>query len=123
MIRAFALLTSLLASLAALPAGAQVATSNGDGVILRALDKVTGRVRDMQLGNGQVQTLGRIAIQLRECRYPQGNRSGDAFAFLTVREEGEEQDVFSGWMIASSPALNPMDHARYDVWVLRCTTS
>ncbi|MGB0439332.1 MAG: DUF2155 domain-containing protein [Paracoccaceae bacterium] len=31
--------------------------------------------------------------------------------------------VFEGWIIASSPALNAMDHARYDVWVLRCNTA
>jgi hypothetical protein len=30
--------------------------------------------------------------------------------------------VFSGWMIASSPALSAMDHPRYDVWILRCDT-
>ncbi|MEO0381372.1 MAG: DUF2155 domain-containing protein, partial [Pseudomonadota bacterium] len=27
------------------------------------------------------------------------------------------------WMIASAPALSAMEHARYDVWVMRCTTS
>jgi hypothetical protein len=30
--------------------------------------------------------------------------------------------VFSGWMIADSPALSALDHARYDVWILRCLT-
>ena len=31
--------------------------------------------------------------------------------------------TFAGWMIADSPALNALDHPRYDVWVLRCITS
>ena len=31
--------------------------------------------------------------------------------------------AFSGWMVASSPALNALDHSRYDIWVLRCMTS
>ncbi len=31
--------------------------------------------------------------------------------------------LFSGWMLASAPALNAMDHPRYDVWALRCITS
>ncbi len=30
--------------------------------------------------------------------------------------------VFSGWMFASSPALNPLEHAVYDVWVIDCKT-
>ena len=25
-------------------------------------------------------------------------------------------------MVTSSPALSALDHARYDVWVLRCVT-
>lgn len=34
--------------------------------------------------------------------------------------EGEK--VFSGWMFASSPALNPLEHPVYDVWVIDCET-
>ncbi|MCI5048411.1 MAG: DUF2155 domain-containing protein [Aquisalinus sp.] len=28
--------------------------------------------------------------------------------------------LFSGWMFASSPALNPLEHPVYDVWVIDC---
>ena len=28
--------------------------------------------------------------------------------------------LFSGWMLASSPALNALEHPVYDVWVLDC---
>jgi hypothetical protein len=30
--------------------------------------------------------------------------------------------VFSGWMFASSPALNALEHPVYDVWVIDCKT-
>lgn len=30
--------------------------------------------------------------------------------------------IFSGWMFASSPALNPLEHPVYDVWVIDCKT-
>lgn len=102
---------------------AQLATSDGTGAILRALDKLTGQVSDMQIANGRSESLGRITVTLRECRYPDGNAAGEAYASLAVTERGRADPVFDGWMIASSPALNPMDHPRYDVWVLRCTTS
>jgi hypothetical protein len=42
---------------------------------------------------------------------------------MEVSEMGREGVVFSGWMIASAPALNAMEHARYDIWVMRCITS
>ena len=38
-------------------------------------------------------------------------------------EEVAGQREFSGWMIASTPALSAMDHSRYDIWVMRCATS
>jgi hypothetical protein len=30
--------------------------------------------------------------------------------------------IFSGWMFASSPALNALEHPVYDVWVIDCKT-
>lgn len=102
---------------------AQLATTNGTGVNVRALDKLTGKVQDLQIAESQSAKVGRITITANECRYPDGNAAGEAYASLTVNELGKEAPVFQGWMIASSPALNAMDHQRYDVWVLRCTTS
>lgn len=32
----------------------------------------------------------------------------------------EGENIFRGWMFASSPALNPLEHAVYDVWVIDC---
>lgn len=31
-------------------------------------------------------------------------------------------NIFRGWMFASSPALNSLEHAVYDVWVIDCNT-
>ncbi|AJE47749.1 DUF2155 domain-containing protein [Celeribacter indicus] len=97
--------------------------ASSSGATLRALDKLTGRVEDLGAGVGDMVRFGRIEIFLGDCRYPEGNPSGDAYAYLTVRVDGTEDPVFSGWMIASSPALNAMDHQRYDLWPLSCSTS
>jgi hypothetical protein len=97
--------------------------STGQGALLRGLDKVNGQVSDMEVGAGGFVELGRLEIALKECRYPAGNPSGDAYAYLTIREKSNETPVYEGWMIASAPALNGLDHARYDVWVMRCKTN
>lgn len=93
------------------------------GVMMRALDKVSGEIVDFTLAPDQTKQMGRIQVTLEECRYPIKNPAGDAFAFVHVQNLGAEAPVFSGWMIASSPGLNGLDHARYDVWPLRCITS
>lgn len=117
---------ALALALAPMGAGSQAraeAASDGSGAVLRALDKVNGRTVDLELPSGQVATMFGLAVLLVKCRYPSDNPSGDAYAFLRIREEGNAEVEFEGWMIASSPALSAMDHARYDVWVLRCMTS
>lgn len=104
------------------PLNAQQAAT-ADGGVLRVLDKTSGQTKDVEMAAGQVARMGNLQVLLRECRYPAGNPSGDAYAALEVTEAGKPDPVFSGWMIASAPALSAMEHRRYDVWVMRCTTS
>ncbi|MFZ1471157.1 MAG: DUF2155 domain-containing protein [Paracoccaceae bacterium] len=94
--------------------------SDADGGVLRWLDKLTGQTGDMTLSRGQSATNGRLTIQLDDCRYPTDNPASEAQAHLTVVDSSREGTLFSGWMLASSPALSALDHPRYDVWVLSC---
>lgn len=105
------------------PVAAQsnVATKQGVAVQLRALDTITGIVQDIELMVGDTTVYERLMITAKECRYPAGNIDGDAFAYLIIRDVREDEPRFEGWMIASSPALDALEHPRYDVWVLRCT--
>ncbi|MDX5401956.1 MAG: DUF2155 domain-containing protein [Rhodobacterales bacterium] len=100
-----------------------VQTATCTGAVLRVLDKINGEVMDLELRNGAGKAAWRIEVELGECRYPAGNPAGDAFSFVTLRQKGEAEPLFRGWMIASAPALNALDHPRYDVWVIRCTTA
>lgn len=110
-------------ALGALPAAAAAQAQTGTGVVIRALDKLTGDTRDVTMPNAATARFGRMSLDHAECRYPAGNPSGDAYALVRVRDTASEEVLFQGWMIASAPALNALDHPRYDVWVLRCTTS
>ncbi len=100
-----------------------VQTATAQGAEFRVLDKINGQVEDLVLPSGGAGVIWRMQVELGECRYPVGNPSGDAYAFVTLRLAGQDEPVFRGWMIASSPALNALDHPRYDVWVIRCSTS
>ena len=102
---------------------AQQETELASGAVLRALDKLNGEVVDLSLANREIADFGPLTIRLTECRYPSGNRSGDAFAGLEITDRTRSELLFQGWMIASAPALSAMDHPRYDIWVLRCASS
>ncbi len=117
-----ALLAGLSTGLLVAPAPAQQRVETGAGAVLRGIDKINAEVSDLELANGEAAKFGRLTVRLRECRYPAEDPAGDAFAFLVIYEGDAGQPVFSGWMIASSPSLNAMEHPRYDIWVLRCKT-
>ena len=92
------------------------------GAVLRTLDKTVGRTTDIDIASGQTVSIGRIAVRLIECRYPEDTPEAEAYAQIQVLDlDGVE--LFNGWMIASSPALVALEHPRYDVWVLRCRIS
>ncbi len=122
-----AVLLAFWTGVGAVPAGAesviQIEVSEASGAVLRGLDKIAGEATDLTLKVGETIGYGRLQITLGDCRYPFGNLSGDAFAWLVIRDQKNPENVlFEGWMVASSPALNALDHPRYDVWVIRCTT-
>ncbi len=110
---------ALVAALLATPAAAQE-VAEARGAVLRWLDKLSGEVGDIDLSRGQSAERGRLTIQLDACRYPVADPASNAYAHLTILDSLRPEPVFSGWMIASSPALSALDHPRYDVWVLRC---
>jgi len=111
----------LLMFLPALTAAATKETAIATGALLRALDRQSGALVDITLKADDVAKFGLLSIELKECRYPVKNAAGDAFVHLVISDNSGE--VFRGWMVASSPALNPLEHARYDVWALRCNNS
>ena len=100
--------------------GQEIRTEVADGAILRGLDKVSGKVKDIPLYSGDTAVFGSLLVLLKDCRFPLNNPAGDAFVRLVINEQPEAKNIFDGWMIASSPALNPLDHSRYDIWALRC---
>ena len=111
----------ILAVMAAPVQAQQVASAEGG--VLRALDKVSGLSRDVEMQRGETSRVGSLNVTLNECRYPEGNPAGDAYAELDIVETGEENRLFAGWMIASAPALSALEHPRYDIWVIRCSIS
>ncbi len=87
---------------------------------VRVLDKLTGKTTDLDLSRGQSQSVGRLTVSLQECRFPKNNPASDSWMHLFITDASAATPVFSGWMLASSPALSALDNARYDVWVLGC---
>lgn len=94
------------------------------GARLRQLDKMTGQTETFDIGVGEIRRVARLQIQLEACRAPADNDTHGTMAFLKVWDTKYEdrRTAFTGWMFAESPALSALDHPRYDLWVISCTT-
>lgn len=98
----------------------------GDIVVLRALDKVTARTKDLFVPIDETARFGSLAIRPRKCLKQPPEETPETSAFLEITEVNEgvpPVPLFSGWMFASSPAINALEHPVYDVWVIDCRIS
>ncbi|MEL7540218.1 MAG: DUF2155 domain-containing protein, partial [Pseudomonadota bacterium] len=110
-----------------------------------ALDKITGRSTDFEMLIGEPKVYGSLRIDLQTCFQTPPEEPPESAAFLKVttanitqvqtmaeprdltEEElsavaDEEPELrFSGWMFASSPGLNALEHPVYDIWVIACS--
>ena len=91
--------------------------------ILQGLDKITARVSVLAVGVEDTGRYGTLRITVRACRKRPPTEPPESAAFLEISDQkpGELPVVlFSGWMFASSPALNALEHPVYDIWLLDC---
>lgn len=106
---------------AAGPAAAQRA-------VIRGLDKVTGHARDYTLTIGRAARVGSLEVIARSCSKSAPEETPEVRIYVEVfdhppareGEEAERREIFHGWLFASSPGLNAVDHPTYDIWAIDC---
>ena len=94
--------------------------------VLRGVDKITAAITDIEAPLDQPVIFGTLEIVARTCKKRPPVEPPEVSAFLEITDtppQGTPNRVFTGWMFASSPALNALEHPVYDVWVIDCKTS
>ena len=114
-IAALALVTPVLAETIANP----VAQFSG-------LDKITGRITTFDVYIDETVQFGALQITPRACYTRPPTETQRTSVFVEVDQvslSGKIERIFTGWMFADSPALNAIDHAVYDIWLIECKQS
>jgi hypothetical protein len=92
-------------------------------LMLRGLEKITGRPTNIVAPIGKPVKFETLTITARYCYSTPASETPETAAFVQIDDHRPDQSarrVFSGWMYASSPGLNGMEHPLYDVWVISC---
>jgi hypothetical protein len=90
------------------------------------LDKITGRVTQFDVYVDETVQFGALQITPRACYSRPPTETQRTSVFVEVDQvslKGSITRIFAGWMFADSPALNAVDHAVYDVWLVDCKQS
>jgi len=102
------------------------APKGGTELTMRGLDKITGRPTSITAPIGKPVHFATLTITARYCYSTPPSETPETTAFVQVEDHRPDQPgrrVFSGWMYASSPGLNGLEHPLYDVWVISCNNA
>ena len=87
------------------------------------LDKITGRITNFDVYINETVQFGALQITPRACYTRPPTETQRTSVFVEVDQvslRGTVDRIFTGWMFADSPALNAIDHAVYDIWLIDC---
>lgn len=91
--------------------------------VFSGLDKITGRIISFEVASNETVQFGSLQITERACYTRPATEAPQTTAFAEVEEidaKKQYKRIFSGWMFAASPGLNPIEHPVYDIWLTDC---
>ncbi len=98
--------------------------------IIQALDKVTAETLRFEVPVGGSVRYKSLVFSVRACESAAPDETApESAAYIAVDSSPKPQpgrpspptrQVFKGWMFASSPGLNPLQHPVYDAWLIAC---
>jgi hypothetical protein len=122
-ILARACLAALVGLVLALSVPAHAQRLENGTAVFAALDKVTAAVQKVTAKLNDTEPFRTLRITPRVCYTRAPTEAPRTSTFVEIDEilfDGKEKRIFTGWMFAESPGLNPMLHPVFDVWLTGC---
>lgn len=112
------------------PTQSTIKRARYDVAIIQALDKVTAETVRFEAAVGQPVRYKTLVFTVKACEQAAADEPlEDTMAYMTVDSQPRAapgkptppaRQAFKGWMYASSPGLNPLQHPVYDAWLITC---
>ncbi|MDA7638593.1 DUF2155 domain-containing protein [Candidatus Pelagibacter sp.] len=98
--------------------------NEGRFVEIKVLDKVSSKTDLLKLEIGKELKFKGLLIKSLKCKNSEFDDNPEITAYIQVKDimnkDNNEVFIFNGWTFSSSPAINPFDHAVYDIWLTKC---
>lgn len=110
-------------SLSLLPITAQADKIKNPIAVFAGLDKITGRIIAFEAAVDETVQFGSLQLTARVCYSRPEYDNPQTTSFVEVDEvsgDNKYRRLFGGWMFASSPGLNAIEHPVYDIWLTEC---
>jgi len=101
-----------------------------DVAVLQVLDKVTAQTLRFEAAVGKPVRYKSLIFTVRACERSAPDEPGDdSIAYVEIMSQPRAEpgrpvlaakQAFRGWMFASSPSLDPLEHGLYDAWLINC---
>jgi len=90
---------------------------------IKILDKITTKVETFEINVNDSLNFNSLFIEIFACYKNPPEDIPENFVLLKIYDKiinSEDQAIYQGWMISSSPSTTPLEHPIYDLWLVEC---
>ena len=95
----------------------------GSLVQFQFLDKITAKVSNLDIKVNESMNFESLFIEVFACYKTPPEEIPENYVLLKIYDilDSANKDLlYQGWMISSSPAVTPLEHPIYDLWLKEC---
>lgn len=95
----------------------------GSKVEIKILNKITAKVKVIKIQVNESINFESLHIEIYRCYKTAPEEIPENFVLLKILENNNLDNqnlIYQGWMISSSPASTPLEHPIYDLWLSDC---
>ena len=91
----------------------------------KLLDKISNKLDEKTIKVNESDFFGTLNIKVYSCFTEPPNEIPEDYVLVDVKDnyKDEEESVYKGWMISSSPDVTPLEHPIYHLWLLGCSNN
>ncbi len=90
----------------------------------KLLDKISNKLIQKTIKVNESDFIETLNIKVYSCFTEPPNEIPEDYVLIDVKDNflDEEDSIYKGWMISSSPDVTPLEHPIYDLWLLSCSS-